>query len=176
MELNYKKFEDAAQEDRILNEFKKLDFVKDLLSRYREAPQKELSEQILNLLRVYYNYVMFLAYAKKAMRFRSCRLKANENKRQSKLKYDLSFIDPYTSVSDGYNLDWEFLIQSPELLNSIQSLNVTQKKVLTYIYIHGANQRQAAEALVVSPQAVQKVHRNSVSKIRKSMQRNLVDV
>lgn len=158
----------SAEHDRLLKHFIELEVVKPLLAEYEINPTNALSNVLIQKFQTYYVYVLLTSYIQKNLYFKSIHLKQREQLRQKRLKYDDDSINniPNGEESNKLKLTWENSIDNAELLMALDSLSAYQNRVLRYLYILGYSQKQVAQILQVSPQAVSKVRRSAMKKIK----------
>lgn len=170
----------GSEKQKIIQEFLKCPYNKKLFEEYQITKSEEIKRKIDIKFKKYYQNYRILSYLIKVLHYESKhfdqKMRTYKSRYQLILTSDLENLDfsPVyfeKSYSDAieFSKDIADHISDDKLFNCFKALTDRQKEILSLVYVRQMTDKEIAQYLGISQQAVQKTRKNVIKKIRKGI-------
>ncbi len=162
-----------SDKQRIIDEFLSYPDNQKLYADYLESPTEELKSKLDTEFKKFYQNLRILSYVIKMLHYESKKLDKKE--RDYRKKHELildtdteKFQIPYVDIVSNTN-DISEEIASEKLFLCIQNLSRRQKDILSLVFVKQMSDKEIANQLKISQQAVSKSRKRILEIIRKEL-------
>ena len=170
----------SSEKQKIIQEFLRCPSNKSLFEEFKATNSREIKLMIDSKFKKYYQNYRVLSYLIKVLHFESKhfdrKVRTHRDRNQLILtsnleNLDLSPIYLEKSYSDSIGLSENIVdhISCDDLFNCLRTLTDRQKEILSLAYVRQMSDKEIAQYLGITQQAVSKTRRNVITIIRKEL-------
>lgn len=168
----------SSEKQKIIQEFLKCPSNQTLLEEFKTTHSEKIKQKIDYKFKQYYQNYRIISYLIKVLHFESKhfdkKMRTHNHRYQLILTSDLenvsfSPINFEKSYSDSIDFSHDLAdhISDDRLFNSFKKLTGRQREILSLVYIRQMTDKEIAQHLGITQQAVSKTRKNVIKKIRK---------
>lgn len=163
----------SSEKQKIIQEFLKCPSNRTLLEEFKATNSGEIKLLIDSKFKKYYQNYRILSYLIKALHYESKhfdrKLRDYRNRNQLVPTSDLIYLDK--SYTDPFVLSKDIVdhISSDNLFHTLRKLTDRQKEILSLVYVRQMTDKEIAQHLGITQQAVSKTRKNIIKNIRKEI-------
>ncbi|MDI2588937.1 sigma-70 family RNA polymerase sigma factor [Psychrobacillus sp. NEAU-3TGS] len=166
----------GSEKKKIIQEFLKCPYNKTLFEEFQTTNSEETKQKIDVKFKKYYQNYRILSYLIKVLHYESKhfdhKLRTYKHRYQLILTNDLEtpiFFEKSYSDSIDSSKDIEDHISNEKLFTCFKTLTTRQKEILSLVYVRQMTDKEIAQYLGITQQAVSKTRKNVIKKIRKGI-------
>lgn len=168
----------SSEKQKIIQEFLRCPSNKTLFEEYKATLSEEIKQKIDAKFKKFYQNYRIISYLVKVLHYESKhfdkKMRTYKNRYQLILPSDLENVN-FTPIyfQKSYSDSVEFSndiadhISSEKLFNCVKTLTDRQKEILSLVYVKQMTDKEIAQYLGITQQAVSKTRKNVIKKIRK---------
>ncbi|WP_391122235.1 sigma-70 family RNA polymerase sigma factor [Psychrobacillus sp. L3] len=169
-----------SEKQKIIQEFLRCPSNRTLFEEFKTTNSEEIKLQIDSKFKKHYQNYRIISYLIKVLHYESKhfdrKMRDYSNGNQLILTSDFENLDfhpiyPEKSFSDSIGLSEDIIdhISSDNLINCLRKLTDRQKEILSLVYVRKMTDKEIAQYLGITQQAVSKTRRNVIKNIRKEI-------
>ncbi|WP_192797524.1 sigma-70 family RNA polymerase sigma factor [Psychrobacillus glaciei] len=168
----------SSEKQKIIQEFLRFPSNRTLFEEFKATNSEELKLEIDSKFKKHYQNYRIISYLIKVLHYESKhfdrKMRAYKNRNQLNLTSNLDLSPIYleksfSSDSNGFSKGIVDHISSNNLFDCLSKLTDRQKEILSLVYVRQMTDKEIAQYLGITQQAVSKTRRNVIKNIRKEI-------